>query len=154
MSLEAWGDEPWGAEDEPDIERLLGEGYRSADDMTKAAHDVIDERLRQRDVEGWTPEHDDKHAHGELTFAAMSYCVPAAVALKLIAIGDTPHRIEERQASAPCPQSWPWNVSWWKPKGGTRRILVKAAALILAEIERLDRAAARAAALPASEEHS
>lgn len=36
---------------------------------------------------------------------------------------------------------WCWDRSWWKPTT-PRRDLVKAAALILAEIERIDRAAA------------
>jgi hypothetical protein len=36
-------------------------------------------------------------------------------------------------------QIWPWDRKWWKPTD-RRRDLVKAAALILAEIERLDRA--------------
>lgn len=33
---------------------------------------------------------------------------------------------------------WPWPSKWWKPKS-QRRDLVRAGALILAEIERLDR---------------
>jgi hypothetical protein len=37
---------------------------------------------------------------------------------------------------------WPWDRKWWKPKD-RRRDLVRAGALILAEIERLDRAAAK-----------
>jgi hypothetical protein len=36
--------------------------------------------------------------------------------------------------------TWPWAPEWWKPTHG-RRDLVKAGALILAELERLDRAA-------------
>ena len=36
------------------------------------------------------------------------------------------------------PPSWPWVRRWWKPTD-RRRDLVKAGALILAEIERLDR---------------
>jgi len=36
---------------------------------------------------------------------------------------------------------WTWERAWWKPTT-RRRDLVKAGALILAEIERLDRAAA------------
>lgn len=35
-------------------------------------------------------------------------------------------------------KGWPWDERWWKPEGG-RRDLVKAGALIIAEIERLDR---------------
>jgi hypothetical protein len=38
------------------------------------------------------------------------------------------------------PKMWPWARQWWKPTGA-RRDLVKAAALLLAEIERIDRAA-------------
>lgn len=41
---------------------------------------------------------------------------------------------------------WPWDESWWKPTN-RRRDLVKAGALILAEIERLDRAEAPKPAL-------
>lgn len=40
---------------------------------------------------------------------------------------------------------WPWDWAWWKPKN-PRRDLVRAAALIIAEIERLDRAAEASAA--------
>ncbi|PCB37801.1 hypothetical protein CJT89_33510, partial [Pseudomonas aeruginosa] len=35
--------------------------------------------------------------------------------------------------------AWPWDEQWWKPSTA-RRDLVKACALALAEIERLDRA--------------
>lgn len=34
---------------------------------------------------------------------------------------------------------WPWSRAWWKP-ASRRRCLIKAGALILAEIERIDRA--------------
>lgn len=36
------------------------------------------------------------------------------------------------------PEGWPWDDVWWKPKD-PRTNLVKAGALILAEIERMDR---------------
>ena len=39
---------------------------------------------------------------------------------------------------------WPWSLDWWKPKD-PRRDLVRAGALIVAEIERLDRQPARGA---------
>ena len=38
------------------------------------------------------------------------------------------------------PYYWPWDPAWWKPID-PRCDLVKAGALILAEIERIDRAA-------------
>jgi hypothetical protein len=41
-----------------------------------------------------------------------------------------------------CGRYWPWEDKWWKPKD-RRRDLVRAGALIVAEIERLDRLAAK-----------
>ena len=89
---------------------------------SKAAQDVLAERQRQIEVEGWTPEHDDEHNRGEMAIAAGCYALHAGGA----ALYSSP------------PVIWPWNAAWWKPKG-KRRDLVRAAALILAEIERLDR---------------
>ena len=89
--------------------------------MSRAAQDVIAERERQQTVEGWTHEHDDKHTDGEMAQAAACY----ALARRAVSCDGLP--------------MWPWN-RWWKPKD-RRRDLVRAGALILAEIERLDRAA-------------
>ena len=91
-----------------------------------AWQDVMDERGRQMAVEGWTPEHDDAYQSRDLAAAAACYAMIAGA-----------HRREV--FSAP-PIGWPWAKSWWKPTD-PRRDLVKAGALILAEIERLDRAA-------------
>lgn len=95
------------------------------DALTQAARDVLAERQRQISAEGWTPEHDDEHLPGELSLAAASYVCADE--------GDAP------------PAIWPWDWSWWKPRD-RRRNLVKSGALVLAELERVDRAdAARAA---------
>lgn len=96
--------------------------------LTQAAIDVLAERQRQIEVEGWTPEHDDEHSKGELARAAAAYADP---------------RIRARKPGMGCyvPISWPWSPEWWKPSDSPRRNLVKAGALILAEIERRDRAA-------------
>jgi hypothetical protein len=104
--------------------------------VSKALDDIAVERLRQIDVEGWTSTHDDQHSRGELAMAAACYA--------------TPEPVYPIRANAPF--GWPWDVSWWKPKShnprtrqrdhtdtGRRRDLVKAGALIVAEIERLDR---------------
>ena len=95
--------------------------------MSKATKDVLAERQRQQDVEGWTPEHDDEHDDYSLGFAAVSYAMPNK------AIGG--------QGTKPtlAPFTWPWDREWWKPKS-YRENLVRAGALIIAEIERLDRA--------------
>jgi hypothetical protein len=84
-----------------------------------AVEDIALERKRQVTVEGWTPEHDDEHAGGELASAAAAYALHSRS-------GAGPHGW------------WPWSGEWWKPKG-RRRDLVRAGALIVAEIERLDR---------------
>lgn len=90
--------------------------------LTPAAADVVEERRRQVEAEGWTPEHDDEHYPGEMSLAAACYAKYGDwAAYRRIA-----------------PTDWPWHESWWKPSD-SRRNLVKAGALILAEIERMDR---------------
>lgn len=96
--------------------------------------DVIAERQRQVSAEGWTPDHDDTHHNNEMAFAAACYAFHAAAAswdLEDDGIDYDSH---------PVPKNWPWEPEWWKPKSA-RADLVRAGALILAEIERLDRAA-------------
>lgn len=100
--------------------------------------EIAAERRRQIEQEGWTPEHDDC---GQLAMAAGWYALnakahhwsdvlgvadPDCVAYRLFAEEDGFYR-------------WPWSRQWWKPKN-PRRDLIRAAALIVAEIERLDRA--------------
>jgi hypothetical protein len=107
-------------------------------ELTKAAQDVLAERARQINVEGWTQEHDDEHGNGELAFAAACYAHQASArAWVLRDLSDG----AERYTSDEPPNEWPdsWDASWWRPKN-PRRDLVRAAALLLAEIERLDRA--------------
>ncbi|VWB89092.1 hypothetical protein BLA13014_04127 [Burkholderia aenigmatica] len=96
-------------------------------EVTAAARDVLVERRRQVEAEGWTPEHDDHHADGSIALAAACY-----------AVADN-----ENYPLAEAPDLWPWDLDWWKPST-ERRNLVKAGALILAEIERIDRAEAKA----------
>ena len=99
-------------------------------DMTKAAMDVLAERERQKAAEGWTPEHDDAQTSGAMARAASCYALFGAF--------DDSWRNEVRSV---VPHAWPWGAQWWKPKS-RRADLVRAGALILAEIERLDRASA------------
>lgn len=107
--------------------------------------DVQAERRRQITAEGWTPEHDDEHDSGELAAAGAAYALHAADHLNPYSQGD---------GGDEAPSCWPWHdgiagrgegpektePAWWKPST-PRRDLVKACALALAEIERLDRAA-------------
>ncbi|WP_057386085.1 hypothetical protein [Pseudomonas aeruginosa] len=81
--------------------------------------DVQAERRRQITAEGWTPEHDDLYCAAELPRAAAAYILNGA--------------------NDEAPAIWPFVAKWWKPRDA-RSNYVRASALILAEIERLDRA--------------
>lgn len=99
------------------------------------------ERQRQIESENWTAEHDDEYSNGELSAAASAYAYP----------------ILEYWNSYQVPMIWPFEQSWWKPaykylswgpieditdssKVQCRiRDLIKAGALIAAEVDRLQR---------------
>jgi hypothetical protein len=115
--------------------------------MSKAIEDVIAERQRQQIIEGWTPEHDDTHTDNALADAAACYVVHYAAREWVFAGDNGPAIYSTDPPHAPPPWGlgsvhWPkhWDLAWWKPKD-PRRDLVRAAALIVAEIERLDRLA-------------
>ena len=95
---------------------------------------IAAERQRQIDVEGWTPEHDDSHADdGALAKAAAVYATPADHRA-------TTYHVEQGE-SYTLPTLWPWARVYYKPTPDDRvRELVKAGALIAAEIDRLQRA--------------
>jgi len=92
--------------------------------QTAAARDVLAERQRQMEVEGWTLAHDDNYRTEQLRFAALCYM-----------------RWKDITQPGVVPGAWPWAENGWKP-ADDRRNMVKATALMVAEIERLDRAAA------------
>jgi hypothetical protein len=95
--------------------------------MSAFAQAVIAERFRQIEAEGWSIEHDDQHPVGELAIAGGCYADRAGL----------PGR-----SASDIPARWPWAWEWWKP-AGFRRDLVRAAALIIAEGEKFDRARKR-----------
>ncbi len=94
---------------------------------TNALNDIAVERRRQISVEGWSPQHDDTHTCGELALAAGCY-----------AIGSQLDGERDRSFTG----YWPWHKLRWKPCAA-RRMLIKAGALIVAEIERMDRLASK-----------
>lgn len=109
-----------------------------------AVNDVLVERVRQLSEEGYDAAHDDEHAAGELAMAAACYAAPHRVYVKA-------------DYAAGVSFMDPWPSDWRKDKRPyidgairsnaskgepyRRELLVKAAALILAELERIDRAA-------------
>jgi hypothetical protein len=89
--------------------------------VSKAIGDVVAERMRQVTEEHWSAEHDNLYPAGEMVLAGVAY-----------ALYETMHRATAHDV-------WPWDKSWWKPKKDARRNLIRAAALIIAEIDRIDR---------------
>lgn len=91
---------------------------------------IAEERQRQITEEGWDKEHDDRHDGGELARAAACYATPAYMR----EFGKHDNAVDD------APKGWPWGKEWWKPNRDDRiRELVKAGALIAAEIDRLQR---------------
>jgi hypothetical protein len=102
--------------------------------LTEALLDIAQERKRQVVEEGFTTDHDDFLIGGVLARMGASYAR---------------HVANYRGAEYPAPlqhyrdpqfrdEDWPGPWEMWKPSD-PRTDLVKAAALILAEIERMDR---------------
>lgn len=104
------------------IERLKRPGWEPTGSVMA---EIGNERRRQQTEEGWSDGHDDSLKNQELPRAAACY-----------AIGNT--------GGIPGgARMWPFQMETWKP-ADKRRNLIKAGALIIAEVERLDRAAAGA----------
>ena len=85
---------------------------------------IAAERQRHVSEEGWAPEHDAKYVNSELLEAAGAY---------ELASYDRPQIVELAE------MLWPrtWDKAWFKPTTRIRN-LVKAGALIAAEIDRLE----------------
>lgn len=101
--------------------------------------EIAAERERQIKKEGWSSKHDDQHRDGSLSRAAACYAAHASAYQRVASDVDMTvyRKVEPRQSTGEF--GWPWAAKWWKPKD-PRRDLVRAGALIVAEIERLDRA--------------
>lgn len=87
---------------------------------SKVVFDVLNERLRQISVKGYDAAHDLQHGHSTLSDSAVAY-------LSMASTGDY------HLASAH------WQLSGFKPASKPRDNLVKGCAMILAEIEMIDR---------------
>jgi len=129
---------------------------------TSSGSDLIAvERQRQIRAEGWTPEHDDKYGAGELLTAARCYIDAALVCENAVHVEQAVRRALTRHGVVPehdpdflamlahpvvhhygggTPNAWPWHPVQWKPSTDPERNLVKAGALIAAEIDRILRA--------------
>lgn len=90
---------------------------------------IAAERQRQVEEEGYDPDHDATHDDQGLAWAARCYIDAATIPADQWEDITTP------------PLNWPWYPEDWKPTRGvdTVRDLVRAGALIAAEIDRLNR---------------
>jgi hypothetical protein len=109
------------------LNSLLNSNMEGISGASKGGMDTLGERARQRRMEGYDDAHDDLHDDFSLASAAIAYIMDARLR------STTGHGFTE----AP-PSDWPWDTNDWKPKG-IRQALVVAGALIIAEIERIDR---------------
>lgn len=92
------------------------------------------ERARQMTHEDWSDAHDDQHDEAEMVAAACCY---AALARR-----QTDGTVRSRAKNIDPPDGWPWEAGWWKPSDDPSRNLIKAGALIAAELDRLQRRSA------------
>ena len=96
-----------------------------SDSLPTGSELIAAERTRQLQQLGYTPTHDDDHRLSELSRAALAYTLLASK--------------QAHNPDASPPSQWPWHTKSWKPSPDPVRNLIKAGALIAAEIDRLRR---------------
>lgn len=98
---------------------------------------ISEERKRQIEVKGWSNLNDDQYVSNELIDGASCHLDHAKESNWCADhCSDWPNTT--RRLSPP--GKWPWARNWWKPNTSDPiRDLVKAGALIAAEIDRLQR---------------
>jgi hypothetical protein len=116
--------------------------------------EVAAERRKQVEKHGWSSEHDDTHTDGSLALAAIAYVMPERL-YRMVEYAAGPHFLD------PWPDSWAdgydrryemgerrTNPGNMPPDPATytvaerRKLLIKGLAMLVAEVERIDRASA------------
>ena len=113
-----------------------------ANDPNDVGEELVAERRRQIIALGYTPDHDDSHKDGSMALAAACYATPIRLYQK-----------KDYATSVHFEDPFPWWDGDGRKYNGNvlipndsldykdrRRMLVKAGALIIAEIQRIDRA--------------
>lgn len=100
---------------------------------SQAIVDVLNERQRQIEKEGYSTAKDDLYVSNELVRGGAGY-VNHVVGRSWTYNKEMPEVYQNEEV----PEFWPWADNFWKPKS-PREDLVRAAALLIAEIERIDR---------------
>lgn len=109
--------------------RMASKQPAQAVDLGTGIKAIASERERQLCIEGFSRDSDEQYREGELARAATAYVQLAAMDLQ---VGSRKHI-----ASQEPPFFWPWAQEWWKPVDA-RRDLVRAGALIAAQIDLID----------------
>lgn len=91
---------------------------------------VAAERAKQE--QKWGAEHDDSHVYGELAAAGECFARYARVQILQYKTGTKPFL-------PAFPTRWPFEPEAWKPADNPKENLIKAAAMLLAEYDRLER---------------
>ena len=99
----------------------------------KTAIELIAAERERQIAKGWNASHDDDHANADLTFAAMAYAHEGA------ARQGNWLNIPRTEPKKNPPRQWPFDDYHWNPTEDAIGNLVKAGALIAAEIDRLQR---------------
>ncbi len=93
--------------------------------LTNAEVEVLNERQRQIDSEGYDERHDSRHYPDQLAMAAVAYL-----------LADEEYSFPDNGDSY-SGRFWPWGYLSFKPKD-KRRNIVRAAALLIAELDKMD----------------
>ena len=88
--------------------------------------EIAAERAKQI-ARGYDASHDDEHKDESIVQAAVCYAIPHSLRGTMFPSTTFWQRV------------WPWALWHWDPKKPRREELITAAALIVAEVERLDR---------------
>lgn len=104
---------------------------------------IAEERARQISEEGWTSEHDDEHVNGELAEAAAVY----ADASVHIGEGQNLDILHDQIVDG---EHWPFEPEWLRLTSDPIDSLIKAGALIAAEIDRRKRLSVKMTLQPAA----
>lgn len=89
---------------------------------------IAKERRRQIHSLGFGPKNDEQYKDNELAKAASSY---------LATVVSPDEDAEGNLSNSRVTDDWPWDEMWWDPTDDPIRNLVKAGALIAAQIDRL-----------------
>lgn len=95
---------------------------------------IAAERERQIEDLGFDADHDSQYVAGQLASASTCYALLGVYCYEMT--HHMGYEVRPSEIDAP-PKAWPWSIDHWKPSDDLVENLVRAGALIAAEIDRL-----------------